>query len=75
MILRISAKCSDLFWAQTEDDSGNTQEYRGYVPDFMPGQHWGDYVDLVIDPETGVILNWRANAAVKAIKAGVKTWE
>ncbi len=30
----------------------------GYVPDFFPGNHHGDYLILDIDIETGKILNW-----------------
>lgn len=33
-------------------------DYNGYVPNFMPGEHDGDYVHLEIDVETGKILNW-----------------
>ena len=53
------AECSDMFWAQLEDENGkNIGEYNGYVPDFFPGEHYGDYVQLDIDVETGQILNW-----------------
>lgn len=31
-----------------------------YVPDCFPGQHYGDYLELDIDIETGQILNWKA---------------
>ena len=37
-----------------------TREYDGYVPDFFPGKHYGDYVQLEIDADTGKILNWKA---------------
>ena len=59
--LRISAKCSDMFWAQLMDARGNDvgEEHDGYVPAFMPGEHYGDYVELEIDLETGRILNWK----------------
>lgn len=30
-----------------------------YVPDCFPGQHYGDYLELDIDIETGQILNWK----------------
>ena len=60
MKLTINAKCSDLFSASLYDDKGNFKgDYRGYVPDFMPGQHYGDYVELEIDTDTGKILNWK----------------
>lgn len=55
-IISISAKCSDLFSANLDD--GRT--YDGYVPDFFPGEHFGDYVRLDIDLETGKILNWKS---------------
>lgn len=29
-----------------------------YVPDCFPGMHYGDYLELDIDIETGQILNW-----------------
>jgi hypothetical protein len=57
--ITISAKCSDLFNASIADKDGNElAEYRGYVPDFFPGEHWGDYVILEIELATGRILNW-----------------
>jgi len=68
MILQLNAKCSDLFWGQIKDDNGNVLwEHDGYVPDFMPGEHWGDYVELDIDIETGTILNWKPNEVKRAI--------
>ena len=57
-ILSINVKCSDAFAASLTIDGKHAGEYDGYVPDFMPGQHYGDYVDLQIDIETGKILNW-----------------
>ena len=54
MIIHFSAKCSDLFAMQ--DEHGN--HYDGYVPDFFPEEHYGDYVILSIDTRTGKILNW-----------------
>ena len=30
-----------------------------YVPIFFPGDHYGDYLILDIDLETGQILNWK----------------
>ena len=60
MVLRICAKCSDLCWAELQDKDGKVlKNHDGYVPDFMPGQHYGDYVELTIDTETGQILNWK----------------
>ena len=57
--IQISAKCSDLFSAILKEDGKEKGNYDGYVPDFMPGRHFGDYVNLEIDIETGQILNWK----------------
>lgn len=61
--ISISAKCSDLFNAALNDDKlGRVGEYEGYVPRWFPNpniQHFGDYVELRIDVETGRILNWK----------------
>ena len=58
-VLEISAKCSDYFAATLVDDQNESIfEYDGYVPEFFPGDHYGDYVQLNIDLETGRILNW-----------------
>jgi hypothetical protein len=54
-VISISAKCSDLFSASLDDG----RVYDGYVPKFFPGQHYGDYVELEIELETGRILNWK----------------
>lgn len=61
--LSICAKCSDMFSAQLKQDGKTIGEYDGYVPDFMPGQHYGDYVMLTIDIETGKILGWKKPTA------------
>jgi hypothetical protein len=75
-VMRINAKCSDLFSAMFDDATGNTvAEYVGYVPGFMPGQHWGDYVELDIDLKTGAILNWKAPSLAsinEALKDGAE---
>lgn len=49
-----------MFTANLTDAKG-TQigEYAGYVPEFFPGQHWGDYIELDIELATGKILNWK----------------
>ena len=69
--LVISAKCSDAFWAELRENGKKVSEYDGYVPDFMPGEHFGDYVELEIDIETGVILDWKPNEVAAAIKGGL----
>ena len=69
IVMHMSAKCADMFTANFTDAAGNSLgEYDGYVPDFMPGEHFGDYVQLDIDLNTGRILNWRAPQA-SAVRA------
>lgn len=67
-VLSISAKCSDGFYQQVKNTNGVFSEYCGYVPSYFPGEHYGDYVMLDIDPYTGRILNW--NKWKKAKKRG-----
>lgn len=64
--IRLSAKCSDLFDASLAERVGDQNvlrgEYHGYVPSWFPNpkeEHYGDYVQLDIDVETGRILNWK----------------
>ena len=71
--ISICAKCSDLFWMRAVDEHGALLiEHEGYVPGFMPGEHYGDYVELDIDPKTGQILNWREGLTTKSILKSVK---
>jgi len=59
-IMSITAKCADQFVANLSKDGKSVgKEYVGYVPDFMPGKHYGDYVELDIDIVTGQIVNWK----------------
>lgn len=61
-ILTISAKCSDMFSACFQDGE-TVKNYQGYVPDFFPEEHYGDYVEFKIDIDTGKILNWKKPTA------------
>lgn len=57
--IAVCAKCSDCCSATLKDQDGNTiVDYDGYVPDFFPGEHYGDYIMFNIDIDTGVIANW-----------------
>lgn len=58
-ILKICVKCSDMFSAELVVDGEVTKTHDGYVPKFMPEEHYGDYVELDIDIETGMIVNWQ----------------
>lgn len=53
-------KVVDGFEGAIYDQDGQQigEDYEGYVPGFMPGEHYGDYLILNIDLETGKILNW-----------------
>lgn len=58
-LLRLHLKVRDQFVASLESATGTTiHEHDDYVPDFMPGEHYGDYVILDIDIDTGQITNW-----------------
>ena len=58
-ILRVCAKTVDRFCATLIEDGKEITTHDGYVPNFMPGDHYGDYVELDIDIDTGQILNWK----------------
>jgi hypothetical protein len=59
--LRIHLKVCDNFTADLVDQNGEVifNQEDGYVPAFMPGEHYGDYVDLEVDLDTGLITNWK----------------
>lgn len=58
--LRLHLKVCDNFTASIADQNGKEigGQDDGYVPGFMPGEHYGDYVILDIDIDTGQITNW-----------------
>lgn len=58
--LRIFCKVVDDFTASLHDQDGEEicSQQSDYVPSFMPGKHFGDYVILNIDMETGQVTNW-----------------
>lgn len=59
--LRIYCKVCDNFTASLVDQDGQEicSQDDGYVPGFMLGEHFGDYLILNIDIETGQITNWQ----------------
>jgi len=64
--ISIGAKCSDQFSAVLRKDGFIVGRYEGYVPAWLPNrnvQHFGDYVELTIDVDTGHILNWQKPTA------------
>lgn len=74
--LRIHCKVCDNFTAHVVDDQGRELggQDDGYVPGFMPGDHYGDYLILNIDIDTGMITNWKRPDPkdVRAFIAGEK---
>ena len=49
-----------------DDKAGRVGEHEGYVPAWFPNPnvtHYGDYVELRIDVDTGRILNWKKPSA------------
>jgi hypothetical protein len=76
-VLHINAKCSDFCYAELKDENGHiVATHDGYVPGFMPGKHYGDYVQLDIDIETGKLLNWKKPSAAEVEKEITeKEWE
>jgi len=69
--LKIYVKVCDRFSADLVDQDGATiHTFEDcYVPDFMPGRHYGDYLMLDIDIDTGNITNWTAPSAEEIEKA------
>lgn len=59
--LSIYTKVSDRFTAQLISSTGAVikDQDDGYVPSFMPGDHYGDYIILEIDIDTGMVTNWK----------------
>lgn len=64
-VLKIHCKVCDNFTASLVDQNGDEihDQEDGYVPGFMPGQHYGDYIILDIDLDTGKVLNWKPPTA------------
>lgn len=52
-----------MFTAQLNESGACKGEYEGCVPEFFPGEHFGDYIELDIDIDTGQILNWKKPTA------------
>ncbi|QAY85369.1 hypothetical protein [Pseudomonas arsenicoxydans] len=61
---RLHIKVADRFEGVLKDAQGEQVcGFEGYVPDFFPGDHYGDYLILNINLETGQITNWKKPSA------------
>jgi hypothetical protein len=58
-VISICVKCSDMFSAHINVMGQTPWEYSGYVPNWFPDEHYGDYVMLDIDLASGRIINWK----------------
>lgn len=68
----VTAKCSDACHISFMDENEKViGERDDYVPDFMPEEHYGDYIELEIEVETGQILNWK-KPTQKQLKAAMQ---
>jgi hypothetical protein len=58
--LHITAKCKDCCFVQARDSEGEAVgESNGYVPYELLPHSGGDHVRLLIDVETGQIIDWK----------------
>jgi hypothetical protein len=55
-------KTSDGCFIKFETTSSEMATYEGYVPDFFPGKHYGDYVELSIS-KTGIVQKLKVTDA------------
>ena len=65
--LKIHVKCTDHFCGDLVDQDGEviqrSNDMDGTVPGFFPGEHYGEYLILHIDLDTGTITNWEKPTA------------
>lgn len=73
-VMRIHMKVRDEFECRILDNENKSiMKYEGYVPSIMPNDfngdsHFGDYLCLDIDIETGQILNWKKPTIEQLVK-------
>jgi hypothetical protein len=68
--LKVMAKCTNTCSVELISDKGESiHESDNGVPSFFPGSHYGDYLELDIDIDTGTITNW-----VKPAVGQVQNW-
>ena len=65
-IMRLNAKCSDMCSLSIPHLDIS---HDGYVPEGLGiGDFYGDYIEMVIDLDTGTILNWEKLSDTKIRK-------
>lgn len=68
--VKVHCKVCDSGCYELVDAQGKTiKDLEDYVPSFFPGEHYGDYLILDIDIETGKILNWKKPSPESVSKA------
>lgn len=55
--------CDRGVYTLLDDTGAKLGEQDGYVPGFFPGEHYGDYLMLRVDVDTGQIVNWKKPSA------------
>jgi len=71
--LKLCLKVVDNFSAELVVDGKVVATHDNYVPEFMPENHYGDYVELDIDIDTGQIRNWKRPTKAE-LKSQLDTW-
>jgi hypothetical protein len=69
--VRVHVKVSDSGCYELKDANGEliAEIDEDYVPSFFPEDHYGDYLILDIELETGRILNWKCPEPVAVARA------
>mgnify|MGYP001578622213 FL=1 len=67
-------KTADRCLIKFETKEGKLFSYEGYVPDFFPGEHYGDYVTLHIS-KTGAVRGLKvSDEAIDEVLKEYKNW-
>lgn len=74
-VIEVYVKCTDRFCGFLRDSNGAIViDYEDtYVPDFFPGNHNNEYLQLCIELKTGQILNWKPISR-KALEQHIKEY-
>jgi hypothetical protein len=61
--------CDSGTYTLVSADEKEIADRSDYVPGFFPGEHYGDYLMLKVDLETGQIVNWKKPDPIEVAKA------